>query len=281
MNARRLLMPVGACDCHMHVYGGPGRVAAPFAIPKADVAGYRQVMARLGLSRVIVVQSMLYANDNTHLLSALSELGERARGVAVVARDATSETLHALAAAGVRGLRAFMLPGGVYVWDDLAPLAERITPLGWSLHVQLDGRELERCAPMLAALAAPVVIDHVGKFLAPVDVNHPAFVALRRLVARGRCWVKLSGVYETSRSGPPDYADVSVLAAALLADAPERMLWGSNWPHPNLQPPPDDLALLDHFASLVPDPRRRMQILVENPVKLFGFASQTGAAHEI
>lgn len=281
MTARSLIMPAGACDCHMHVYGGPGSIAAPFKIPKADVGSYAQVMARLGLSRVVVVQSMLYGNDNSILLSTLGVLGERARGVAVVARDAASETLEALAVAGVRGLRAFMLPGGVYAWDDLSPLAERIAPLGWSLHVQLDGRELDRYAEALGALAAPIVIDHVGKFLEPVGVDHPSFVALRRLVAGGRTWVKLSGVYETSRLGPPRYADVSALAAVLIADAPERMLWGSNWPHPNLQPPPDDLALLDHFATLVPDARRRAQILVENPAQFFGFPLATGADHEI
>ena len=163
------------------------------------------------------------------------------------------EQLESLADAGVRGLRAFMLPGGVYAWDELPALAERIAPLGWSLHVQLDGRELDRYAEVLAALEAPVVIDHVGKFLEPVDVDHPSLVALRRLVAKGRCWVKLSAAYETSRAAPPDYADVAALAAVLIVDAPERMLWDSNWPHPNLQPSPDDLDLLAQFFALVPD----------------------------
>ena len=264
-------LPMGACDCHMHVYGGPGPVAAPFPIPAATVDGYRAVMARLGLSRVVVVPSMLYANDNSIMLSAMRELGACARGVAIVdpsPADADIETLHA---AGVRGARAFMLGRGACDWRDLPGLAERIAPLGWSLHVQLDGRELESRAETLASLAAPVVIDHVGKFLEPVAIDHPAFLALRRLVQAGRCWVKLSGFYETSRSGPPDYADVSVLAAALIADAPERMLWGSNWPHPNLRPPPDDGALVGHFVALVPDAKARARILVDNPALLFGF----------
>jgi D-galactarolactone isomerase len=266
----------GACDCHMHVYGGPRPVPAPFAIPVADVEGYRAVMRRLGLSRVIVVQSMLYANDNTIMLAAMRELGARARGVVVVDPQTPPEELAILDAKGVRGVRAFMLRGGAYHWDDLPALTAHIAPLGWHLQVQMDGRKLDRFAPLLRSLAAPVVIDHVGKFLEPVDVDHPSFTALRRLVAEGRCWVKLSGVYETSRTGPPDYADVSALASVLAADAPERMLWGSNWPHPNLQPPPDDLALLRHFATLAPDPNIRRRILVDNPAELYRFSAADG-----
>jgi D-galactarolactone isomerase len=255
----------------MHVYGGPGSVAAPFPIPTANAAGYRQVMKRLGLSRVVVVQSMLYANDNTLMLSAMMELGDCARGIAVIDRAASDAEFKNLDSAGVRGVRAFMLDSGPYTWDDLPGLAERLAPFGWCLQVQMDGRELDRRAETLGDLAVPVVIDHVGKFLEPVAVEHPSFAALRHLVAAGRCWVKLSGFYETSRAGPPDYADVSALAAPLIADAPDRMLWGSNWPHPNLRPPPDDLALLGHFVSLVPDPTVRARILVENPARLFGF----------
>jgi D-galactarolactone isomerase len=135
----------------------------------------------------------------------------------------------------------------------------------------MDGRELGCASPVLSRLAVPVVIDHVGKFLEPVAVDHAGFVALRRLVASGQCWVKLSGMYETSKTGAPEYADVSVLASVLIADAPHRRLWGSNWPHPNLHPPPDDLALFAHFASLVPDLASRRRILVDNPAELYRF----------
>ena len=140
----------------------------------------------------------------------------------------------------------------------------------------MDGRELERASIVLSRLTVPIVIDHVGKFLEPVAVDHTGFVALRRLVASGQCWVKLSGMYETSKTGAPNYADVSALASVLIADAPHRLLWGSNWPHPNLQPPPDDFALLAHFASLVPDLTSRQQILVDNPAELYRFPLVSG-----
>jgi D-galactarolactone isomerase len=264
-------MPPGACDCHMHVYDGPGIVPAPFAIPEANLIRYRALMQRLGLSRVVVVQSMLYANDNRILLSAMDELGDCARGVVVIDPEASDEEIAALDRRGVRGVRAFMLGGGPYAWHDLPTLTERIAPFGWHLQVQMDGRELERASLALSRLPVPVVIDHVGKFLKPVAVDHAGFVALRGLVASGQCWVKLSGMYETSKTGAPDYADVSALASVLIADAPQRLLWGSNWPHPNLQPPPDDFALFAHFASLVPDLAARRRILVDNPAELYRF----------
>ena len=264
-------MPAGACDCHMHVYGGPGIVPATFAIPEASLIRYRALMQRLRLSRVVVVQSMLYANDNRILLSAMDELGDCARGVVVIDPEASDEEIAALDRRGVRRVRAFMLGGGPYAWHDLPTLTERIAPFGWHLQVQMDGRELERASLALSRLPVPVVIDHVGKFLKPVAVDHAGFVALRRLVASGQGWVKLSGMYETSMTGAPDYADVSALASVLIADAPQRMLRGSNWPHPNLQPPPDDFALFAHFASLVPDLAARRRILVDNPAELYRF----------
>jgi D-galactarolactone isomerase len=273
-------MPDGACDCHMHIYGGPGPVPSPFPIPVANVDGYRAVMRRLGLSRVVVVQSMLYANDNTIMLDTIRELGPCARGVAVVDREATPADLAALDAVGVRGVRAYMLGGGPYGWDDLPALAERIVPFGWHLQIQMDGRNLTQVAPLLRGLATPIVLDQVGKFLEPVAADHPSFAALRRLVAEGRCWVKLSGVYETSRTGPPEYADVSALASILAADAPERMVWGTNWPHPNLHPPPDDLALLRHFATIAPETKLRNRILADNPAELCRFAATDGGSDE-
>jgi D-galactarolactone isomerase len=258
----------------MHFYGAPGRARtpSPFTVPRADVPAYREVMSRLGLSRVVAVQSLLYKTDNSIMLSAVAELGDCARGVAVIDPWARDDALGALADRGVRGVRAFMLFDPIYSWGELEPLSIRIRDFGWHLQIQMNGRDLEEHAARIARLRCPVVIDHTGKFVDPVGIDHPAFVALRRLVAGGNCWVKLSGQYETSKSGAPFYDDVVALGRILAAEAPERMLWGSNWPHPNQQPPPDDVELLNLFSTIVPGEAARRQILVDNPVQLFGFA---------
>ena len=267
-------MPPGACDCHMHVYDGPGIVPATFAIPEANLIRYRTLMQRLGLSRVVVVQSMLYANDNRIFLSAMDQLGDCARAAlsSSTQKPPTRKSPHWIEG-GYEGFVPSCLVAVHTHGATCRTLTERIAPFGWHLQVQMDGRELERASLALSRLPVPVVIDHVGKFLKPVAVDHAGFVALRRLVASGQCWVKLSGMYETSKTGAPDYADVSALASVLIADAPHRLLWGSNWPHPNHQPPPDDLALFAHFATLVPDLDARRRILVDNPAKLYRFPS--------
>lgn len=273
-------VPQGACDCHMHFYQGPGEARVPFIVPHADVPSYREVMSRLGVSRVVAVQSLLYRTDNSIMLSAVAELGDSARAIAVIDPAAHDDTLLALAGRGVRGVRAFMLFDPIYPWAELERLSIRIGELGWHLQIQMDGRDLEERADFIARLRCPVVIDHTGKFLEPVGVDHPAFVTLRRLVGGGDCWVKLSGQYETSKSGPPFYNDVAALGRILAEDAPERMLWGSNWPHPNRQPPPNDLELLNLLSIIAPSDAARRLILVDNPARLFGFATATreGAA---
>ena len=228
-------------------------------------------MQRLGLDRVVAVQSILYGFDNRCMLDGMAQIGDRARGIAVVSARSPDRDLRMLDDHGVRGARAFMLPGGVISWDELAPLALRIAPLGWHMQVQLDGRELPQRAELLAALPCPVVIDHVGKFLEPVAPQHPSFQTLLRLLDTDRVWVKLSGPYETSRTGPPRYEDVSVLASALARYAPERMVWASNWPHPGREPKPDEAALLDLLIDWSADPGVRKRILVDNPAVLYGF----------
>jgi D-galactarolactone isomerase len=147
-----------------------------------------------------------------------------------------------------------------------------VAPFGWHVQLQLDGRLLPEREAMLLRLPCPLVIDHVGKFLEPVPVSDPAFLSLLRLLETGRCWVKLSAPYETSKAGPPRFADVGELAKTLVRVAPDRMVWASNWPHPSAGPgKPDDAMLLDLLLEWAPDETVRRHILVENPAKLYGF----------
>jgi D-galactarolactone isomerase len=270
--------PPGACDTHIHVYGPrdkyPVAPTAPFAPPEAPLAAYRKVMAKLGLDRVVIVQPAAYATDNRCTMEAVFTLGlATARAIVVVDQSVTDAELARLTAAGARGIRFHMLPGGVLPWDILEDMAARVQPFGWVVQLQLDGRLLPEREAMLRRLQGRLVVDHTGKFLEPVAPDHPAFKVLLRLVDSGRCWVKLAGAYETSKTGPPDYADVGRLAKALIKAAPERMLWASNWPYPAPKPnPQDDAVMLEVLSHWCPNEASRRCILVDNPALLYGFS---------
>jgi D-galactarolactone isomerase len=235
------------------------------------LADYLQVRRTLGLSRAVIVQPNGYGFDNTCTLEALAALGATARGIATVPIDVADVELERLTHAGVRGVRFHLLPGGMLGWDAVEPMAARIASFGWHIQLQLDGRELPRYEAALGRLPVPLVIDHNGKFLEPVAIDHPGFKALLRLLDRGKTWVKLSAPYETSRQGPPHYADVGALARALVQTNPERCVWASNWPHPGRNPPPDSAALLDLLLEWADDDATRRRILVDNPAALYGF----------
>ncbi len=272
----RLQAPAGACDTHIHIYGPRDRYPlAPTCAripPDGPLPAYRAVMERLGLARVVIVQPSAYGADNRATLDAMAALGDRARGVAVVEQTVDDGELARMTDAGIRGIRFFMFPGGVLSWDVLEPMAARVHDFGWHVQLQLDGRGLHNREDLLRRLPGNLVIDHTGKFLEPVGIEHPGFRSLLRLLDGGRCWIKLSAPYETSRDGPPSYRDVGVLAKTLIEAAPERMLWASNWPHPGAgDDPPDDAALLDLLLDWAGDAVTRRKILVDNPARLYGF----------
>ena len=272
--APRLKAPAGACDTHMHVYDKkyPLAPTAVSAVPDAPVEGYQAVQRRLGLSRTVVVQPSAYGTDNRCTLEAVAKLGkEKARGIAVVDDKVSAEELRRLSDGGMRGVRFHMLPGGALPWEILDRVAARVQDAGWHVQLQLDGRLLPEREAQVRSWPGRIVIDHVGKFLEPVPVDHPAFRCLLRLVESSRVWVKLSAPYEVSKMGPPRYDDVGRLAKALVKAAPERMLWASNWPHPSVKEKPDDAVLLDLLLDWAPDERTRQRILVDNPAELYAF----------
>lgn len=271
----RLTVPPGACDTHMHVYDDRFKLAptATFKPPHAPAADYLAMRARLGLARTVVVQPTGYGFDNACTLAAMAAMGESARGVAVVPPDVAEAELERLTKAGMRGIRYFMLPGGVLPWEGLDAMAAKVGAFGWHVQLQLDGRRLPEHEAALKRLKGTLVIDHNGKFLEPVAVDDPAFKCLLRLLENGRTWVKLSAPYETSKKGPPLYPDVGALAKALVKAAPERCVWATNWPHPSVprEQCPDDADLLDLLFDWAPDEATRNRILADNPAKLYGF----------
>ena len=263
---------VGACDCHVHIYEDkfpllPDIAWVPTNLP---VSSYRKVQQALGLDRAVIVQPTGYGFDNSCSLDALKQLGSAARGIALVAPDATDSEFQRLHAAGMRGVR-YMMIGGSLGWDTLEPMAARLADFDWMVNLQLDGRKIPEHEEVLKRLSCKLVLDHNGKFLEPVSPNHPSFQSLLRVLDSGKVWVKLSAPYETSKQSAPKYEDVSILARTLAENFPERCLWASNWPHPGRNPLPSEVDLYDLLFSWATSDTTRQKILVDNPAKLYGF----------
>lgn len=276
-NRPRLTVPPGTCDTHMHIFE-PAYAPLPGANMPAmpgHTAAYRALRERLGITRTVIVQPTAYGDDNRCTLDAMKALADdrhQTRGVAIVLPQSGDDEIARLTAAGIRGIRYHLLRGGCVSWDTLPEMAARVAAQGWHAQLQLDGRELAAREAMLRTLPCDIVIDHIGRFMQPVAADNAGWLALRRLVDSGRCWVKLSAPYHGSITGGPAYEDAGRLARELVRAAPERMLYATNWPHPSLKSGfPDDAALLDLLGEWAGSETVRRKILVDNPARLYGF----------
>ena len=269
----KLSVPPGACDTHIHCYDRAAKAAPGAAMPgHFPPEAYRDLQKRLGTSRVIVVQPNAYRDDNTVTLHAMKALGKNAKGVAVVTETVQDAELERLTRAGIMAQRFFNLPGGSIPFSRMDAIMARVHPFGWHANLQLDGRELPKYEAQILRLPGKFVVDHNGKFMEPVSPGSNEFRSLLKLVETGRCWVKLSAPYETSKTGAPKYEDVSKLARALVKHAPERMLWATNWPHPSVPVGSiDDQDMLNLLADWAPKEADRQKILVDNPAELYGY----------
>ena len=274
----RVKAPPNAADCHMHIYDP--RFAEsnprPGQNPKnATVSDYRLLQKRTGTVRVVVVQPRNYATDNRVTMDALRQLGASARGVAVVHPDITDAELKSLDDAGIRGIR-FSLGGAnaVTTWDMVEPLSRRVNERGWHVQFNVDGEDISAHADLLRRLPSRMVFDHLGHPPLPAGIDDPSHKVLRGLLDQGRTWIKLSGAYSDSKAGPPDYPEATRTAQAFVKAAPERLVWGSDWPHPSEQNGtlPDDALLFDLLSVWASDEATRKRILVDNPENLYGFA---------
>ena len=271
----KLEAPPNACDCHMHIYDSRFPVAqnAKLRPPDATTVAYRLLQKRIGTTRTIVVTPSTYGTDNSCTLDAIAELGATARGVAVVDTSVTDAELRRLDGLGIRGIRFNLVIDGGPTIDMLEPLSKRVSDLGWHVQIQLLGDQIIEAGELLQRLPSPIVFDHMGRIPEPAGIDHPAFAFVLKLVERGRTWVKLSSAYQVSKSGPPGYGDASKVARAYVSAAPERMVWGSDWPHPTekADAKPDDAILFDLLSDWVPDEAIRNRILVDNPAALYRF----------
>ncbi len=268
-----LIAPPNATDCHHHIYDSRFKVAPTATLRPGDatVADYRKLQARIRTSRNIVVQPSTYGTDNALLVEALGQFGAQARGVAVVDTSVTDAELDRLHKAGVRGIRFNLVQAGATTPAMVEPLAARVNERGWHVQFHLLAAQIAEMAPLFARVPAQMVFDHMGRLPEPEGIRHPAFKVIAELVQKNRAWVKLSGAYMDTKLGPPAYADTSAVAKAYLDLAPERMVWGSDWPHPTEKVKPDDAILFDLLLGWAPNEATRQRLLVENPAKLYGF----------
>lgn len=275
----RLRLPLLSCDSHAHICGplarhaySPARIYTP---PDALYPDCRAMLDTLGITRAVLVQPSVYGSDNTVLLEALQQDPVRLRGVAVIDPATPLGELERMHALGVRGVRCNIVDvkdgKGRLPLDHLQALAQTIQALGWHLEFLMHVDEFPDLDQLLADFPVDVVFGHLGYMTKGKGMEAPGFQALLRLLRSGRAWVKLTGPYRIS-DAPLPYADVTPFAHALIEAAPDRIVWGSDWPHVMLKGPmPNDGALCDLLSDWVPDPATRHKVLVDNPARLYGF----------
>lgn len=265
------------CDSHIHIYDRAflkRNDAAAFQ-ENADVDAYRKVQALIGTERVVIVTPRVYGTDNAVTVDAIRQLGiDNARGIAVLNPDVTDDELAALDKGGIRGIRftLYTAKNAAVGFDMVEPLAHRVAELGWHVQLHWTAEQIIEHQAMLRRMPATMVFDHRARLPLEADEHHAAFKIVRRLADAGRAWIKLSGPYLDSAVGLEHrYADITPVARAWVQAAPERLVWGSDWPHVTETEKPNDAFLLDLLAEWTEDDSTRERILVTNPAVLYGF----------
>ncbi|MGH1502713.1 MAG: amidohydrolase family protein [Acidimicrobiales bacterium] len=269
--------PAGACDAHCHVFGPADRF--PFAAnraytpPDSGIDAFEALQDRLGLSRAVFVQASCHGTDNAAMVDALHRGNGRYAGVAMIDEGFDDAAIRELHEAGVRGTRFNFVAhlGGAPDLDVFWRIVDRVAPLGWHIVLHFDAKDLPAHAELLDRMPCPFVIDHMARVPVTDGLDQEPFQALLALMADERAWVKISGAERLTADGPPPYDDVVPFAQALIAAAPDRILWGTDWPHPNVRHMPDDGDLVDLMTSFAPDEATRTKILVDNPERLYDF----------
>jgi 2-pyrone-4,6-dicarboxylate lactonase len=278
-HAPRLTPPPNACDTHAHLFGPaasyPYQANRGYTPPDATDAAYVALHRVLGMTRGVLTQPSVYGIDNRCMLDAVARHPDRLRAVATVDDGVTDAALAMLDRQGVRGIRVNLVDKGGMPFDSFAAVARmaaRIAPLGWHLELLVHAHDYPDFAPTMRALPVDIVVGHLGYMRTSEGIDHPGFRSFLELVAEGRCWVKLTAPYRITTWQTVPYDDVAPFARRLIETRPDRMLWGSDWPHVATKlPMPNDGDLLDLLGDWAPDAAVRRQILVDNPARLYGF----------
>lgn len=274
----RFTVPADATDCHFHVFGPADRfpytAERTYTPPDHPAEAYRHLIDTLGVSRCVTIHPSVYGTDNAITEWLLAEAagwsGVEMRGIAVLPAGVDDATLRRLDGLGVRGVRYNLLYKGGPPADEIRAMADRIAEMGWHIQFLVDVSTFDLAT--YGDLPVEIVVDHMGHMDPTKGVDAPGFATLLGLLRAGRTWVKLSGAYRSTRRETPPYDDVVPIARALAEAAPDRCVWGTDWPHPFVHiPMPNDGDLMDALAVWVPDAERRRAVLVDNPARLYGF----------
>jgi 2-pyrone-4,6-dicarboxylate lactonase len=273
----KLKMPPGACDAHVHIFGprkrfafAEGRSYTPSDATKEMLFSLHEF---LGIEHCVIVQPNCHGYDNSVTEDAIAATGQASRGIALVPTTVSDDELKRLDAAGLRGARFHYmkhLAKGPSI-DEVIAFGKRLADIGWHLKIHMEAALIADLAPSLKRSAVPVVIDHMGRVDASLGLNQPGFTSLLKLMDDKKMWVKVSGSDRITRQGPP-YADAVPFARKLVADFGDRVVWGTDWPHPNHTHIPDDGLLVDILAEIAPSQAQRQALLVDNPQRLYKFA---------
>jgi 2-pyrone-4,6-dicarboxylate lactonase len=271
-------MPARACDAHCHVFGPAARFPyardRTYTPPDAPKESLAALHATLGIERAVLVQASCHGTDNRAMLDAIHTSGGRYRGVAILDASFTESDYAALHDGGIRGVRFNFVQhlGGRPDMKVFDHVVQRVRPFGWHLIVHLDAVDIPELSSLLRTLSVPFVIDHMGRVKADGGLDQRPFRALLDLMKLDTCWVKVSGAERVSTAGPP-FHDALPFARAIVDAAPDRVLWGTDWPHPNVgRFMPNDGDLVDLVYEIAPDEVQREKLLVRNPANLYGWA---------
>ncbi|WP_426957300.1 amidohydrolase family protein [Muricoccus radiodurans] len=267
--------PPGACDAHCHIFGPdavfPYAEDRAYTPPDAPYEALVALHAKLGIERAVIVHASCHGSDMRVTLDGIARSGGRMRGVAVVDPGVTDAGLAALHAGGIRGVRFNFVRhlGGMPDMAFFERVLAQVEPLGWHVVLHLDAQDVVELAPRIARIRIPFVIDHMGRVKAKGGLDQPAFAALIELMRNPLAWVKICGMERVSSAGAP-FHDAVPFATKLAELAPDRVLWGTDWPHPNISGDmPNDGDLVNLLALAVPDEATRRRVLVDNPNRLY------------
>ncbi|WP_084540156.1 amidohydrolase family protein [Azorhizobium doebereinerae] len=271
--------PAGAVDTHTHIFGPnskyPYAQTRSYTPPDAPLEMFRELHAKIGITRAVIVNATVHGRDNRVITDAIAQSNGAYKGIANVDETITDKELLALTEGGIKGCR-FTFLGRLGGRPDMAKfnaVVDKIKGYGWHVDLYLEPEIIAEFVPILRQLPVPYVIDHMGTVKAAGGLEQKPFTALVELIRTDdKSWIKITGPERMSATGAP-YLDTVPFAQALIAAAPERCLWGTDWPHPNVKTMPNDGVLVDLIPQFAPDPKQQQKLLVDNPVRLFGFAS--------